>query len=860
MTLTAVQSRNIFRACIATAVREGETLMDDLVQFTLDELDKQASARQANAKRDLASEALALLRKHRGAMVKSYPQALLEVFAEGPRASASRRHVSGVNIATLTLVGDDEVQAQVELSKAQQVVMNDTEEVLAELNALLCAAQGLRRIQPERNPLRPENYILALQRVVSDTQVVAPVRQAWMSQMRGLLGKQLVGAYERASQGLIKHGIQQVGWSEQSVVHVDAGAGYLYPGGGYSGGGLPGVGYAGGGHPGDGYSGGSYSGGAYAGGSSPGGSYPAGGYPDAVGYPVGQYASPGGGYPAGGYPGGGYPVGVPVGGHSGQGGYAGPGGYGPYPPSAGGGVGGFMGPMNAPQNWHGPLAPQGQSSQVEEALLSPEILRQLLAGGGDLYEQVYAPESPAALLIDDAASRLDADKLVQDLEDEAAAEMAEDIAHLQRVAVQANSQSADLDDGGRSGPTSLNGEPDPTDQDEEVVSRMVSTIANDQRLLPPIQQAVRELEPALLELVRHDNLYLRDENHPARRLLDELTQRSLDFESEATTGFKRFMHLIDQAVTYLSAAEITSAEPFDKVHKALVAAWTVQKEKADAKRAAAEQASQLAGSRERRAELVMQKIGALDVLASAPPDIVDFVLGPWVDAVLDYQPDAAGKLSGDALEALAVAEELLWSVQPAFTCHDLDRLDETALLLPDRIRHELERAGQPAAAIDALLGRVTLLHYEAQLAGARGYVRPVSSAEGLGAAGAGFNAQPHQIDHHVDTDFQPYEATEDTQSPEFERLAVPEPAAEIDQGFKIGAWVELRSAHGWLRTQLTWVSPLNTLFMYKAPNGSMQSMTRRVRDKMLARDTLRLVETQPQADALAHNPTRAAQA
>src|SRR5690606_22722386 len=67
--------------------------------------------------------------------------------------------------------------------------------------------------------------------------------------------------------------------------------------------------------------------------------------------------------------------------------------------------------------------------------------------------------------------------------------------------------------------------PEPTAQD--VVSRMMEHIAQDSRLLPPMQRAVQSLEPALKELVRHDTRFFTDEQHPARRLLDELTQRSL---------------------------------------------------------------------------------------------------------------------------------------------------------------------------------------------------------------------------------------------------------------------------------------------------------------------------------------------
>ncbi|AVT12565.1 DUF1631 family protein, partial [Paracidovorax avenae] len=42
----------------------------------------------------------------------------------------------------------------------------------------------------------------------------------------------------------------------------------------------------------------------------------------------------------------------------------------------------------------------------------------------------------------------------------------------------------------------------------------------------------------------------------------------------------------------------------------------------------------------------------------------------------------------------------------------------------------------------------------------------------------------------------------------------------------IGTWVELTTNHRAVHTQLTWASPHHTLFLFTAPDGSTQSMTR----------------------------------
>jgi histidinol-phosphate/aromatic aminotransferase/cobyric acid decarboxylase-like protein len=69
--------------------------------------------------------------------------------------------------------------------------------------------------------------------------------------------------------------------------------------------------------------------------------------------------------------------------------------------------------------------------------------------------------------------------------------------------------------------------------------------------------------------------------------------------------------------------------------------------------------------------------------------------------------------------------------------------------------------------------------------------------------------------------------------------ASPPAAAAASEDWALGTWVELSNARQRLRTQLTWVSPQQTLFLFTATDGSTQSMTRRMRDKLLAQGQLR---------------------
>ncbi|HEX5570506.1 MAG TPA: DUF1631 family protein, partial [Ktedonobacterales bacterium] len=61
----------------------------------------------------------------------------------------------------------------------------------------------------------------------------------------------------------------------------------------------------------------------------------------------------------------------------------------------------------------------------------------------------------------------------------------------------------------------------------EVVHLMVDNLATDARLLPAVREVVRDLEPPLLRLALADPRFFSDRDHPARQLLQQLTQRSL---------------------------------------------------------------------------------------------------------------------------------------------------------------------------------------------------------------------------------------------------------------------------------------------------------------------------------------------
>ena len=457
---------------------------------------------------------------------------------------------------------------------------------------------------------------------------------------------------------------------------------------------------------------------------------------------------------------------------------------------------------------------------VQEALLTVGILRQMLAGGGDPYDAVrLQPAATGPMPM-------------------AAAEALEDIAQLERLVGRlAHTQP---EQASRSAllvsPRSVHGGAyvgsamgalDPTAAGAEVVARMVENIAQDSRLLPPVQRAVQDLEPAICQLVRHDPRFFSDSAHPARRLLDELTQRSLAFAGEDAPGFSRFMRLINEVVSHLASREITSAAPFEAVLKALQAAWDAQEKKVQALRQAQEEKLLQTEQRQMLADKIAGGIRALTGVEQVPADVMDFAAGPWAEVVALAQITNTQAETDDPGGYVALVSDLFWSVQPDLVRADPARLKALVPGMLETLRTGLHSIDYPQSSSSAFFGRLMGLHRALLVAPEK---HPPAAQSPTPAAAAPAPTRP------------PLPKEAPLQSP----ASLPAPLSpEMETEFVIGAWVELTTARRKVRTQLTWASPHHTLFLFTAPDGSTQSMTRRMRDKLAAEGTLRVISAQP---------------
>ncbi|MCG2594150.1 DUF1631 domain-containing protein [Ramlibacter sp. XY19] len=375
----------------------------------------------------------------------------------------------------------------------------------------------------------------------------------------------------------------------------------------------------------------------------------------------------------------------------------------------------------------------------------------------------------------------------------------------------------------------------------EVVRLMVENLADDPRLLPPVQEAVRDLEPALLRLALADPRFFSDREHPARQLLEEATQRSLAWSDTRAPGFREFLEGLLQAVEVLLETRAAGAEPFEVALEALHEAWDDAqprarrggREKAVRALVRAEQRNLLA---DRIARQLRQRPDALDV----PPEALAFLAGPWAQVMAQARlRDDTG--ADDPGGWSSVVQGVLWSVQPA--------LCGRAGAQP----------GQLAGRIEA--GLASIDHPAGETARWQALLRKLRVQAQFKAAGAEPHAsEPAPLPPGVDTWLAPLEMHDSGFVPELRTPSGwdrPEPETLPPVELRPGTWVDVLG-EGWERWQLTWASPHGLLFLFAQGNGASRSMTRRRLQEMLAEGSLRLVATQAVVDGALDAVVRAA--
>ncbi|CAM4235284.1 DUF1631 domain-containing protein [Comamonas aquatilis] len=200
---------SVLRTCLVQAVRNAQALALRFVQRAQVALQPLDSVPQLSGETALRAAAYQDLLKHHHSLVNGYPQALLETLLQAARQPFSSFATNGGadHLASCAPLDDAAHRQSLLRRQLQQELASQVELALADLDSLVSAAQGMARVQPESNPLRPENYLRALAQVIGSIPVDEAVAECWLQCMGRSLGSLLASEYARTAAYLREQGV-----------------------------------------------------------------------------------------------------------------------------------------------------------------------------------------------------------------------------------------------------------------------------------------------------------------------------------------------------------------------------------------------------------------------------------------------------------------------------------------------------------------------------------------------------------------------------------------------------------------------------------------------------------------------------
>ncbi len=254
---------------------------------------------------------------------------------------------------------------------------------------------------------------------------------------------------------------------------------------------------------------------------------------------------------------------------------------------------------------------------------------------------------------------------------------------------------------------------------EEVVKLIIENIATDQRLLPAVQQAVRDLEPALRRLAVNDPRFFRDKDHPTRQFLAQITERSLAWSSEDMPGFAVFFKPLREAIEVLIALPMDNAEPFEFALHSLEEVWSEEQERGREERSNAARALMKAEERNLLAQEIAAALCERPDVKVATPDIRRFITGPWSQVLAAAQMADSGRAPDPGGYAAAV-NDLVWSTQVRLAAENRSRLTRLVPPLLATVQRGLHSIEYPERETKRFLEYLASLYRKALRAGAPG--------------------------------------------------------------------------------------------------------------------------------------------
>lgn len=213
-------------------------------------------------------------------------------------------------------------------------------------------------------------------------------------------------------------------------------------------------------------------------------------------------------------------------------------------------------------------------------------------------------------------------------------------------------------------------------------------------------------------------------------------------------------------------------------------------------------------------------------VAFIPTFVLDFLCGPWAQVVANAQV----LNSGLHTKFHALIPAMLWSTHSGLAAKDAPKLVKLLPRLSAVLRMGLNSIQYSRVKSSKFMEQLFLLYH--------GIFSEERSSKVL------YN--------HPEVEFDSWIAPAEAKVSNFIEMAEIDlsktlASEPVEDTLSMGIWVELQTGDSPVRTQLTWISPKGSLFLFTSVLGASQSMTRRSLDKLMSMGKMRVLRDGPQS-------------
>jgi len=192
--------------CLEAMLQQSDLLVTEMLSGLVAATGPNSQKRIAGFGQPGLKTAVMELSANSKAILATYKEELTRLVYEGGGKETSATEV--LRFEDLRLFEDSQLDASIEVARAQQEVSLAVDDVLPQLDALVSTLLGWRTAQPGLNPIRPEVFVRSLQATLAKHVPDAHLREVLITPAAGMLGVHLRRLYRELYDWLSSCGVE----------------------------------------------------------------------------------------------------------------------------------------------------------------------------------------------------------------------------------------------------------------------------------------------------------------------------------------------------------------------------------------------------------------------------------------------------------------------------------------------------------------------------------------------------------------------------------------------------------------------------------------------------------------------------